>query len=198
MGRKMSDEEEGARPARLWGGETPPLGEHRGWHVPRALPHFDSPAVAQAITFRLADALPRDALRALQFETSAAYRRRVAAALDAGHGGCLLRHPPLAGAVEAALLHSAGVHHELFAWVIMPNHVHALITPVIGSRLADIVQAWKSWTAKTINRHRGASGPVWQREYFDRFIRNDRHFAATIAYIEENPVKAGLAANRAD
>ena len=76
----------------------------------------------------------------------------------------------------------------------MPNHVHALIAPIAGNRLADIVQGWKSWSAKATNRHRGGNGAVWRREYFDRCIRNERHFAAALAYIEEIPVKAGLAA----
>jgi REP element-mobilizing transposase RayT len=80
----------------------------------------------------------------------------------------------------------------------MPNHVHVLFAPIAGNRLADIVHAWKSWTAKAINRHRGVSGPVWQREYFDRFIRDEEHFAAALAYVEDNPVKAGLAAEPAD
>ncbi len=172
--------------------------EPKGWYVPRALPHLDSPDVAQAITFRLADALPREVFSARTGEATAARARRVAAALDAGHGACLMRDPALAEIVEASLLHGAGTQYQLFSWVVMPNHVHALISPNAGNRLGDIVQAWKSWTAKAINRHRGASGPVWQREYFDRYIRNERHFAAAVAYIEANPVKAGLAAQPRD
>ena len=190
----MSDDKKSAHPAQ--GGETPPL--HRGWYVPRALPHFDSPEVVQAITFRLADALPREVGLARTEETNAAHRLRIAAALDAGHGECLLRDPALAGIVEAALIHGAGIKYELHAWVIMPNHVHALIAPTAGNPLADIVHAWKSWTAKAINRRRGERGKIWQSEYFDRYVRDERHFAATVAYIEENPVKAGLAAQPAD
>ena len=75
----------------------------------------------------------------------------------------------------------------------MPNHVHVLIRQPENARLSDIVQAWKSWTAKAINRRRGRSGRVWQKDYFDRYMRSARQFAATVAYIEENPVKAGLA-----
>ena len=100
----------------------------------------------------------------------------------------------LADIVEMALLDGVGIGYELFAWVIMPNHVHVLIAPIAGNRLANIVQAWKSWTAKAINRRRRAKGMVWQQEYFDRFIRDVRHFAAALAYVENNPVKAGLAA----
>ena len=115
----------------------------------------------------------------------------------------MLRRLPLrdvahAEILETALFHGVGFEYELFAWVIMPNHVHALIAPTAGIRLADIVQAWKSWSAKAINRRRGGSGAVWQREYFDRYIRDERHFAAACAYIEENPVKAGLAAKPGD
>jgi hypothetical protein len=119
--------------------------EHKGWYVPRALPHFDSPEVTQAITFRLADALPRDVVAARKDETAAAHRRRLSAALDAGHGECLLRDRALAEIVEAALLHGVGIRYELFAWVIMPNHVHVLFAPIAGNRLTDIVHAWKSW-----------------------------------------------------
>jgi REP element-mobilizing transposase RayT len=195
------DQTEDARIARLRAAGRRPsklLREHRGWHVPRALPHFDSPEVLQAITFRLADALPPGVAKALKGEKLAARRRRVSTLLDAGHGECILRAPEIAEIVESALLHGFGIEYELFAWVVMPNHVHALIAPITGNRLADIVQAWKSWTAKAINTRRGASGIVWQREYFDRFIRDERHFAAALTYIEENPVKAGLAARPSD
>ena len=188
---------EGARPAHHGGG-TPPHRSHKGWYVPRVLPHLDAPGVVQAITFRLADALPRDVLIARKNEGDAAHRRRIAAALDAGYGACLLRNSETAEIVEAALLHGAGHRYDLLAWVIMPNHVHVLIEPAEAHRLPDIVQGWKSWTAKAINRHRGGSGTIWQREYFDRFMRDDRHLAATIAYIEDNPVKAGLVGKPAD
>jgi REP element-mobilizing transposase RayT len=188
---------EGARSARQ-GGETPPLREHRGWHAPHKLPHFDSPEIVQAITFRLADALPRGVSAGRRSETPAGQRQRIAAALDAGFGACLFRDHALAEIVEAALLRGAGTKYGLFSWVVMPNHVHELITLEPGHRLADIVQGWKSWTAKAINRRRSVSGQVWQRDYFDRFIRDERHLAAALAYIENNPVKAGLAASAED
>jgi REP element-mobilizing transposase RayT len=152
----------------------------------------------QAITFRLADALPRDVAVTRQDEGDAAHRRRIASMLDAGYGACLLREPAFASIVESALLHGEGDRYELIAWVIMPNHVHALIAPAADHVLPAIVHTWKSWTAKAINRGRDGGGQVWQREYFDRFIRDDGHLAATIAYIEENPVKAGLVVEPAD
>jgi REP element-mobilizing transposase RayT len=150
--------------------------------------------MVQAITFRLADSLPHAVAMARQDEADLAYRRCIAAALDSGHGGCLLRDSAVAEIVEGAFLHGAPARYQLHAWVIMPNHVHVLFQQAVGYRLSDTAHGWKSWTAKEINRHRGGSGIVWQRDFYDRYIRNQRHFDATVAYIEENPVKAGLAA----
>jgi REP element-mobilizing transposase RayT len=73
----------------------------------------------------------------------------------------------------------------------MPNHVHVLIEAFADSPLPEVVQSWKSFTAKAINRWLGRNGEVWQREYFDRYIRDDAHLRAVIDYIEGNPVAAG-------
>ena len=89
-------------------------------------------------------------------------------------------------------------HYDLHAYVIMPNHVHALITQRDGERLAYVVGAWKGWTAKQINRAAGREGPLWQRDYFDRYIRDEEHFLECIHYIEQNPVRAGLVATPQD
>jgi type I restriction enzyme R subunit/putative DNA methylase len=74
----------------------------------------------------------------------------------------------------------------------MPNHVHVLVEQMVEFRLAEVVWAWKSFTAKKINRIREPSGVVWAREYHDRFIRDNGHFHSVISYIENNPVKAAL------
>jgi REP element-mobilizing transposase RayT len=168
--------------------------DHRGWHIPRRLPHFDGAETVQSITFRLADSLPHAVALARKDEDDLAYRRRIAVALDAGQGECLLRDPSCAEIVEDAFLHGAPTQYELFAWVIMPNHVHVLVQQAEGRRLSDIVQAWKSWTAREINRSRRRTGGVWQRQYHDRYIRDHRHFDNAVAYIEWNPVQAGLVA----
>jgi REP element-mobilizing transposase RayT len=74
----------------------------------------------------------------------------------------------------------------------MPNHVHVLFTVLSLASLGDIVSSWKRFTARQANRQLGRSGAFWQTEYWDRFIRNERHFAAAESYIDQNPVKAGL------
>ncbi|MFM7325258.1 MAG: transposase [Nodosilinea sp.] len=108
------------------------------------------------------------------------------------------------------------------AWVVMPNHVHVLIEQIPGWPMAKVVQSWKRHTSRQIHRLTlgwssctrpntecnsviptdadyksalpgAAIPPLWQRDYWDRFIRNDHHFLIAKNYIEENPVAAGLA-----
>jgi len=58
--------------------------------------------------------------------------------------------------------------------------------------MSKIVHSWKSFTAHECNKLLGRTGKFWEREPFDRYIRNQRHFWTAMAYIENNPVKAGL------
>lgn len=177
-----------------------------GWHSRGYLPHFDGPEVPQFITFRLADSLPQEVLRQWKLllhgnppkNAAADARRRIELALDQGYGGCLLRADSLAQFVESALLHFDGQRYHLHAWVIMPNHVHTLTTPAAGWSLSKILFSWKSFTAHAINKLRRSRGTIWEAEYFDRFIRTDKHFLRVIEYIEENPAKAGLCKAAAD
>jgi len=172
----------------------------RGWHSRGYLPHFDGGEIPQAITFRLADSLPEGFISRLEIETKALpedeaavrRRKRIDDALDAGRGDAWLRDPRIAGLVEDALLHFDGQRYRLHAWVIMPNHVHAIITPLPGHSVSAVLHSWKSYTAKMANRLLGRSGEFWQMDYFDRFIRDARHYEAAVRYVDENPVKAGL------
>jgi REP element-mobilizing transposase RayT len=74
----------------------------------------------------------------------------------------------------------------------MPNHVHLLGAPAAGHNLAEIMHSLKSYTSNETNKLLGRKGRFWQKEYFDRYIRNARHFAKVVWYIENNPVKARL------
>ena len=76
----------------------------------------------------------------------------------------------------------------------MPNHVHVLLEIMAGNALGTIIRTWKSFSARQANRLIGRDGPFWHRDYFDRYIRDDGHLERTIDYVENNPVKAGLAA----
>jgi REP element-mobilizing transposase RayT len=199
------------------GQETGDLGERTsdktplGWHSRGYLPHFDGSDCMQHVTIHLADSLPKHVVKqmeqALQLipehERDSERRKRIEAWIDAGHGRCDLRHPDVAAMVELALLFFDQLRYRLLAWVVMPNHVHILVQPLPGWTLAAIVASWKKFTAARIadcRRHRGESiaPPIWHREYWDRYIRDERHYAQTIAYIHDNPVKAGLCATAHD
>ncbi len=74
----------------------------------------------------------------------------------------------------------------------MPNHLHLLVETRDDYPLPQVVHSWKSYTAKRANALLGRSGDFWARDYFDRYIRDDSHLATVTAYIENNPVRAGL------
>ena len=147
------------------------------------------------ITYRLHDAMPatrrHEWLVLLALEDEREKRIRIEAYLDAGHGECHLRRPEVAALVQENLLHFDGERYRLLAWVVMPNHVHALIE-TLQTPLAEILHGWKSFTGKAANRLLNRAGDFWQNEYFDRFIRDEEHFHKAMCYIENNPVKAGL------
>jgi REP element-mobilizing transposase RayT len=177
-------------------GVPPASSHHKTWHSRGYLPHCDVPELIQAITFRLHDALPAEILARIQNEESDdnESRKRIALALDQGFGSCILRDPVCAQLVEDALLHFDDMRYRLLEWCIMPNHVHVLIETFEHCPLGRIVHAWKSYTAKTINRHLRREGKFWQPDYYDRFIRDDTHLQAARDYICGNPVAAGLCA----
>lgn len=91
-----------------------------------------------------------------------------------------------------------GKRYWLHAWCIMPNHVHALVTPSPAITLSALLHTWKSFSAKQANRVLGRSGQFWMQEYFDRYIRDERHFVSVVEYIYNNPVAAGLCTSPAD
>jgi REP element-mobilizing transposase RayT len=187
-------------------GRRPALTSNRGWHHRGYLPHFDQGDCWQAITYRLADSLPVEVLTRLESELAvmpedlqdSERRKRLEDLLGRAHGACLLRQPAVADIVLANWIHFAGQRYNIGAWVIMPNHVHLLIKIRAGIPLTRIVQSWKSYSAKRIIRLTGCPVPVWQADYWDRFIRDQQHFAQAAAYIENNPVAARLTAKAAD
>ncbi|WP_322522334.1 transposase [Guyparkeria halophila] len=178
------------------------------------LPHLDAPGHFQHIVFHLADSLPREALTSIELELAElphsrrkrAMARRIAALLDAGLGSCLLADPFCARIVADTLIFGHGNRYWLHDWVIMPNHVHVLIRQGEREPLARIIQSWKRHSAREIRRkgadiyrHAGSeSAGLWQRDYWDRYIRDERHLAAVKEYIWQNPVAAGLVSSPED
>ena len=178
--------------------------DYRGWYSSHKLPHFDASYAIQFVSFRLADSIPMDVLRAYKREVDAlpeeertsALRMRMESFMDRGYGCCVLAHPGMADVLQQSLQHYDGTRYQLLAWTIMPNHVHVLIEQRYS--LPRIVHSWKTWSARWALQNAAKleltlpTGGFWMRGYWDRYIRNEAHLNAVMHYIRENPVKAGL------
>ena len=81
---------------------------------------------------------------------------------------------------------------RLCGFVVMPDHMHLLLSPLPGERISPLVQELKATTSRKLNAYRGGRGPVWQKGFFDRFMRTPKEFLETLAYIHQNPVRKGL------
>ncbi len=178
------------------------------------LPHWEKDSATYFITFRLHDSLPRSVLEQIEFERknivktaaqlgrdlSADERERMARLstarveryLDAGAGACHLRKSAVAELVRNALHSFDEQRYRLFAWCIMPNHVHVVARPFPGMQLASVLHSWKSFTAKQAGKLLGIRGDFWQREYYDHLLRSEAEFERSVHYVAENPVRAGL------
>lgn len=180
----------------------------------RNLPHWEVEGGRYFVTVRCADSLPPQAvLRLAELHATlaaispgspefAALQRQIFRTLekylDAGAGACPLRddasaHTIIAEFESLSVESSVAVPH----YTIMPNHWHALIVPgpSCPHSLAQIMKRLKGRTGKKLRETLGGHGPLWQREWFDRWIRHDTEWERCVAYIRNNPVKAGLAAD---
>ena len=82
--------------------------------------------------------------------------------------------------------------YELYTWVVMANHVHLLLRPLIPA--SELMRRIKGRTAREANLAWGRTGvPFWQAESYDRWVRNEEEMAKISRYSENNPVAAGLA-----
>jgi len=179
----------------------------------RGIPHFELDDGLYFITYRLADSIPRHVILALAnerehllraiapnrkpsslelAEAAARCGQKFDAFLDAGRGACLLRDRATASIVESSLRFHDQRLYELMAWSVMPNHVHVVMRLFLGRDLARVLHSWKSFTGNECNRILGREGRFWQREYFDRIVRDERELHRVIEYVVQNPAKAGL------
>jgi putative transposase len=108
-----------------------------------------------------------------------------------------LADPRLADIVTDAVHFGAGTRYDLFAFVVMPNHVHLVIRPLAGpapceSTRARVLSSFKRHTARRCNQILGRRGAFWQDEAYDRIVRSQAELQRIVHYVEANPVRAGL------
>jgi REP element-mobilizing transposase RayT len=165
-------------------------------HYERRLPHWDLVGHPVFVTFRLHGSLPASRVFPPQRLTSGRAFVAIDRILDKSTSGPLyLRMPEIAALVVACLHDGEQRFHrsEMHSFVIMPNHVHLLVTPqVVATRWLGPL---KGFIAHEANRILGRSGKsFWQDESYDHLVRSDAEFERIRGYIESNPVKAGLVA----
>ena len=183
-----------------------------------SLPHWYRENATYAVTFRLEDSFPAKVLNSyrkekedlqkrlaeaektsdpklvqdLQVALGKLHRERIEAALDEGMGESWMKNPKIAKIIANSLQHFAGERYDLGAWCVMPNHVHAIISPREGHSLPDILRSIKRHSALEANRQLGREGEFWQKESYDHMIRNEEDYQNQRDYILENPKSAGL------
>jgi putative transposase len=80
---------------------------------------------------------------------------------------------------------------ELLAYVVMPDHLHVLLTPLRGS-ISDNLRNVKCHVARQVREQIGGEGPIWQVSFHDRIVRCEADIQRFADYIHYNPVEAGL------
>jgi hypothetical protein len=160
----------------------------------RTLPHWHPDGAAIFLTWRLFGSLPASVPRLARQETPGKAFLALDRELDRStYGPLWLKDPHLAGCVVDALHFGQEPLrlYELGAYVVMPNHVHLLLRPC--TPVARITKSLKGFTARRANQFLDRTGlPFWQYESYDHWVRSDREYQRIVAYIERNPVAAGL------
>jgi putative transposase len=160
----------------------------------RRLPHYHPDHAYLFLTWRLWGTLPAKATASTAHSTAGHAFVAQDRALDGRcPGPTWLQDPRVANLVAHAIVIGDIERHfyELYAWVVMPNHVHLLILPHVA--VAVLMRWLKGSTAREGNRILGRTGqPFWQDESWDHYFRNSDQVNRTIAYIEANPVSGGL------
>ena len=187
----------------------------------RKLPHIHPQNNPLFITFRLVDSLPAAVLAELQaqrekelqaaktpaerYEIQKKYFGHYDKWLDrCQHGHDWLKQENIAQIVADEIHRADSHHYELYAYCIMPNHIHLLIRSLIEkfppsimpsaiSPVAEIMRLLKGRTARYCNLALNRSGKFWHHESYDHYVRDEKEMERIILYILNNPVKAGLA-----
>jgi REP element-mobilizing transposase RayT len=120
---------------------------------------------------------------------------------------CKLYKDPFTGEARRLIpghcIHDHGKTIRLHAAVVMPEHVHLLLTPLRDQHgwslpLQKILRMIKGTSARSVNKLAGKEGPVWQEESFDHVLRSNESFEEKLEHIRQNPVRRGLVQNAED
>ena len=161
------------------------------------LPHWEQVGKLQYITMRLADSLPNFKIEELQsrkiqlqntdsYVDQKEYLNEIDRLLAIGKGSCILKYDEIQKLIRDALLFYDGVKYDLYEYVIMPNHIHFIILPYTSMKI--IMTDFKRYTTGRIKKILGTRDNIWQNDYFDRFVRDDKDYREIAEYIRLNPM----------
>jgi len=198
----------------------------------RNLPHYQPLDAVYFATFRLANSLPKSVIEQLRIENlkqtnkieslknkkerenklyhqQKRYFGKFDSLLDNSTSGSVwLKDERVAKLVSDSIRFRDNKEYDLYAYCVMPNHVHMLfdVTRNAVSRhnvaetyiVTRILQSLKMFTARDANEILERKGQFWHRESYDHIVRNQEEFINVVDYIIQNPVKAGLVKNWRD
>ena len=151
------------------------------------LPHIDVQGVYQFITFRTAASTDPYLLQLYgQTQNNAEKQMAIDAHLDLSEKGAYFYTDTLRFMFDFLIEQQLDLY-TLVCFAIMPNHIHLLIQP--KERLATVMQKIKGKSAREINKRLNRSGKFWAKDYYDKGIRDERHFRVVYEYIRNNPLK---------
>jgi REP element-mobilizing transposase RayT len=195
----------------------------------RNLPHYQQLGYVYFITARLAGTIPRSVYekirknyskelvkvsgyknltkrRRLYYELQEKSFQTYDSILDKSmYGEKWLSDKPVASLLKKSLHFRDEKEYELYAYTIMPNHIHLIIKPILLSKsesasnrdenkfiVTKIIGNFKKFTGREANKILKRSGQFWQHESYDHLIRGVRELQKLTEYILNNPVKAKL------
>lgn len=188
--------------------ENPYFEKHKPLSVTTrtSLPHWEQNEKLQFVTFRLKDSLPADVVSNINNELHALSNKEfnqlsrsekikyikhknklLDLSLDKCHGECHLNDSSLRILLEKVIQEGNNREYDILSYIIMPNHVHLLLQMLEDHTLRESLKKIKGKSSFLINRVLGRKGALWQRESYDRIIRNDEHLNRCIEYIRNNP-----------
>lgn len=169
------------------------------------MPHWFQAHKTMFITFRLADSLPhhiieefladravmREELKVIGNKSRKFYEElmehKMESWLNNGHGNCILGNANVRQIVVGALRHYNFKEYLLHSFIIMPNHLHILLSPLTEKPINTVIGRIKGFTSFKIKKLLGIDSEIWQQGMFDRIVRSDDEFKKYVDYIRNNP-----------
>jgi len=158
--------------------------------MPRNLPHISMQGYYQFVTFRTKDSIDGYLKKLYNLQDENHIKQyKIDQYLDTSSNGAYLFGDVLS-IVKNYILSKDKELFDLTACALMPNHIHLLFREM--KALHEVMQIIKGGSSFVVNKYLQQKGSFWAKGYYDKLIRDEKHFEVVYNYIKNNPVKAGL------